>query len=189
MARTLLDGTMEADEHTLLHPYPIPPPARQHSDEHADTRQQSGRGGPAWRPCMFCAMRGESRHHCICQQYSEVGNPSLRGGHLDSSVNGEWGDRDEGRAWGKGDTQVYGRRWYVLLVFSLLAMLQSTEWNFYSPISGVVERIYGWDDYLVEWMANTAGLVYTVVVCFASMLVDAKGARFVVLVAGFCCLV
>ena len=58
-------------------------------------------------------------------------------------------------------------------------------WNFYSPISGVVERIYGWDDYLVEWIANTAGLVYTIVVCFASMLVDARGARVVVVLAGF----
>ena len=33
---------------------------------------------------------------------------------------------------------VYGRRWYVLTVFSLLAVAQATTWNIYGPIADPV---------------------------------------------------
>ena len=50
----------------------------------------------------------------------------------------------------------------IAFLFSSLAILQAATWNFYPPISAVVEdpSVYGWSTYAVEWLSNTAGLAY-----------------------------
>jgi FLVCR family MFS transporter len=76
---------------------------------------------------------------------------------------------------------VFARRWWLLTIFSLLAIGQSAAWNFYSPVSGVVKQIYpDWDDYLIEWFANLAGMTFTVVVPLFAALIDTRGVRLAV---------
>ena len=64
-------------------------------------------------------------------------------------------------------TKVYRRRFWLLGVFCMLAVLQSCTWNFYSPISGVVEGlgpagiqpklVNGRDIWLVELRSGVDG--------------------------------
>jgi FLVCR family MFS transporter len=74
---------------------------------------------------------------------------------------------------------LYGRRWWLVFIFSLLGLGQSATWNFYSPISGPVEHVFGWNDYLVAWLANTAGLTFFFSVSAWSMVLDTRGPRLV----------
>jgi len=80
---------------------------------------------------------------------------------------------------------VYGRRWWLVTVFSALGILQSATWNFYSPISKDVEAIYGWSDGQVSWLANTAGIVFTVSVSAWSCVIDTQGVRLTTVLSTF----
>lgn len=44
-----------------------------------------------------------------------------------------------------GGTQLYLRRWYMLFVFSALALLQSMTWNTWGPIAdtGKIDKFFG----------------------------------------------
>lgn len=46
-------------------------------------------------------------------------------------------------------TQVYKRRWWIVIAFSLCAMAQSAQWNIWGPISDAVQIVYDWDDSVV----------------------------------------
>jgi len=76
--------------------------------------------------------------------------------------------RFQAQAQGHPDLCVYRARWWLVVVFSALGVLQSAQWNFYSPISTSVKAIYGWTDGTVSWLANTAGIVFTVTVRLTS---------------------
>ena len=96
--------------------YPIPPPSGSRSTSASSATATAA----AARPCIFCSFRGhDTAHHCLCRKYDNVGR---YGPSAQSSVNSEWEDIVDPQG-----TRVYGRRWYVLLVFSLLAMLQSVR--------------------------------------------------------------
>jgi FLVCR family MFS transporter len=88
------------------------------------------------------------------------------------------------------DRKLYWQRWWLVAVFSLLGVCQSASWNFYSPISGPVKSVYGWSDYLIGWMANTAGIVFFLTVSAWSMVIDSRGPRFTTVASAsllFCC--
>lgn len=42
-----------------------------------------------------------------------------------------------------GNSRVYGRRWLVLTLFSLLGFMQGMVWNFWGPIQNSAFRAYG----------------------------------------------
>lgn len=77
--------------------------------------------------------------------------------------------------------KLYWQRWWLVAVFSVLGICQSASWNFYSPISGPIKNVYGWSDYLIGWMANTAGIVFFLSVSAWSAVIDTKGSRFTTL--------
>lgn len=75
---------------------------------------------------------------------------------------------------GPGPGRVYGRRWLVLLLFSLLAFAQGLVWNTWGPIQNSARQAYsfsGWDiALLVLW--GPIGFLP----CFAFMwLLDKRG--------------
>uniref|UniRef100_A0A3Q2UIP0 Solute carrier family 49 member 4 n=1 Tax=Fundulus heteroclitus TaxID=8078 RepID=A0A3Q2UIP0_FUNHE len=41
------------------------------------------------------------------------------------------------------NSRVYGRRWLVLTLFSLLALMQGMVWNFWGPIQNSAAKAYG----------------------------------------------
>ena len=51
-------------------------------------------------------------------------------------------------------------RWYILLVFSLVAILQDTVWNTWGPIDHTAIFLYGWSPDLVALLANYGSILY-----------------------------
>ena len=58
--------------------------------------------------------------------------------------------------------RVYKRRWYILLIFSLVAILQDTIWNTWGPIDHTAIFLYGWSHDLVALFANYGSILYIV---------------------------
>ena len=59
-------------------------------------------------------------------------------------------------------TKVYKRRWYILLIFSLVAMLQDTIWNTWGPVDQTAIFLYGWSSDLIALFANYGSILYIV---------------------------
>jgi len=60
------------------------------------------------------------------------------------------------------ETHVFKRRWYILLLFSLVALLQDTVWNTWGPIDHTAIFLYGWSHDLVALLANYGSILYIV---------------------------
>ncbi|MED6268231.1 hypothetical protein CHARACLAT_020206 [Characodon lateralis] len=74
------------------------------------------------------------------------------------------------------NSRVYGRRWLVLTLFSLLALMQGMVWNFWGPIQNSAVKAYGFTNsdiavlvlwgpvgffpwLLFMWLMDTKGLL------------------------------
>jgi hypothetical protein len=73
--------------------------------------------------------------------------------------------------------RTYPLRWYIASVFVVFCVMQSAMWSFYSPISGSLMQLYGWSPYFIEWLGNTANIVFCVLVVPLGMWVDGRGMR------------
>lgn len=71
----------------------------------------------------------------------------------------------------------YPQRWYILLVFCLLACLQCLVWNSWGPIELSVKYAYDWSDLTVAMMANWGTIMFMLSVLPLSYLLEAKGLR------------
>lgn len=72
---------------------------------------------------------------------------------------------------------VYHRRWYILLVFSLLAFMQGGLGNVWSVIAGSVEIVFGWTDIDISLMQIWLYLAYLVSMFPFAWLIDQKGTK------------
>lgn len=62
-----------------------------------------------------------------------------------------------------GETAVYGRRWYILAVFSLLALFQCCVFNTWGPVIDVVSIVYPtWSQGTVSLLANWTAITFLV---------------------------
>jgi len=61
---------------------------------------------------------------------------------------------------GPAHIAVYKRRWYILLIFSLVAILQDTVWNTWGPIDHTAVFLYGWSHELIALFANYGSILY-----------------------------
>ncbi|XP_044525982.1 solute carrier family 49 member 4 [Gracilinanus agilis] len=83
-----------------------------------------------------------------------------------------------------GPARVYGRRWLVLLLFSLLAFLQGLVWNTWGPIQNSARRAYGFSSWDIALLVLWGPIGF--VPCFAFMwLLDKRGLRVTVLLTSF----
>ncbi|XP_032222450.1 solute carrier family 49 member 4 homolog isoform X2 [Nematostella vectensis] len=80
------------------------------------------------------------------------------------------------------ECRVYGRRWYILVVFSLIAGLQGCVWNTWGPITGSAGAVYGWSDGTIALLENWGPITYILSFILFSWLLDVKGLRVSVLV-------
>ena len=61
------------------------------------------------------------------------------------------------------DCIVYTRRWYILAVFSLLALYQCCIWNTWGPVVDVVTVVYpDWTQSTVSLLANWGSITFLV---------------------------
>ncbi|XP_034278622.1 solute carrier family 49 member 4 [Pantherophis guttatus] len=80
--------------------------------------------------------------------------------------------------------RVYGRRWLVLLLFSLLGFLQGLVWNTWGPIQNSARQAFGFSSLDIALLVFWGPIGF--VPCFAFMwLMDKKGLRKTVLLTSF----
>ena len=61
------------------------------------------------------------------------------------------------------DTAVYKRRWYILAVFSFLALFQCTVWNTWGPVIDIVDLVFpSWTGGTVSLFANWGSISFLV---------------------------
>lgn len=82
------------------------------------------------------------------------------------------------------EIKVFGRRWLVLGAFCLLTLLNAVQWVQYAIVSDSVERFYGVSAQAVDWASMVYMLMYVPFIVPASWMLDAKGLRTTVLLAG-----
>ncbi|KAJ8298210.1 hypothetical protein KUTeg_024741 [Tegillarca granosa] len=72
-------------------------------------------------------------------------------------------------------TKVYKRRYYILIVYSLLAFTQGALWNTWGPIAASSEDAFGWTDGDIALFANWGPISYIIATFILSWIVDVKG--------------
>ncbi|XP_033744145.1 solute carrier family 49 member 4-like [Pecten maximus] len=71
-------------------------------------------------------------------------------------------------------THVYKRRWYVLLIFSLVAAVQGGYWNTWGPIAASTEEAFGWDDADIALLSNWGPIAYIISAVFFAWVIDCQ---------------
>ncbi|KAK7092415.1 hypothetical protein V1264_008160 [Littorina saxatilis] len=104
---------------------------------------------------------------------------------LSSSSNIQNPDDTEPEGKAEGETRVYRRRWYVLMVYSLLSATQGGVWNSWGPISATAEDAFGWTDATIALLSNWGPIAFLVSGIVFSWMMDVKGLRMSCVITGF----
>jgi len=75
----------------------------------------------------------------------------------------------------KVETALYKRRWYVMLVFSVLTMVQGGLWNTWGPIAESSEKAFDWTDGDIALFTNWGPIGYLIATFPLAWLIDVKG--------------
>lgn len=70
---------------------------------------------------------------------------------------------------------IYGRRWWILAVFSLTCFLQAVIWNTWGPIAQSAKVLFEWSDGQLGMLPNWGNIGFIATVFVASYLMDEKG--------------
>ncbi|XP_046357515.2 solute carrier family 49 member 4 homolog isoform X1 [Haliotis rufescens] len=113
--------------------------------------------------------------------YSSIGepctvNPDRK--HSESSIDIKTSASAQGDVT-KDDVKVklYKRRWYMLVIFSLMSGTQSFVWNTWAPISNSSEVAFGWNDAVISLMANWGPITFFIGMPLFAWMLDMKGLR------------
>uniref|UniRef100_A0A1A8CNF0 Disrupted in renal carcinoma 2 n=1 Tax=Nothobranchius kadleci TaxID=1051664 RepID=A0A1A8CNF0_NOTKA len=82
------------------------------------------------------------------------------------------------------NSRVYGRRWLVLTLFSLLALMQGMVWNFWGPIANSAVQAYGFTKSDIAFLVLWGPVGYIPWLLFM-WLMDKKGLRISLLLSAF----
>ncbi|BFZ22585.1 hypothetical protein BsWGS_25624 [Bradybaena similaris] len=75
------------------------------------------------------------------------------------------------------EIRVYKQRWYVLLMYSMYAFMQSAVWNTWGPISTSSEDAFDWQDSTIALLNNWGPISYIIFGLFYPWLLQVKGLR------------
>lgn len=78
-------------------------------------------------------------------------------------------------------SRVYARRWYVLLIFGMIAFTQNLVWNTWGPIAQSAKVVFGWSDSQIGQFANMGNIAYLVTVFPVCYLIGRLGLRISIL--------
>jgi len=74
--------------------------------------------------------------------------------------------------------QVFKRRWYILILFSLVSIGQTVIWNTWGPLAQSAEVAFGWSLSEIALLTNWGCIMYVSSTVFFSWLMDVKGMLF-----------
>lgn len=74
-----------------------------------------------------------------------------------------------------GELRVYKRRWYILIMYSLVSATQCGVCYTFGPIAASTEEAFGWTDATIALLNNWPPIVYLFVGVVFSWLLDVKG--------------
>ena len=81
------------------------------------------------------------------------------------------GDEDEPAV----EFKSYKRRFYILLLFSLISFCQYCAWNTYGPIATTAKVVFGWSNTQIAFLASMDPITYLCTMHFFSWMMDEKG--------------
>ena len=61
-------------------------------------------------------------------------------------------------------TRVYKRRWYILILFGMILLVQNVVWNTWGPIAQSAKVVFEWSDSQIGQFANMGNIAYLVTV-------------------------
>ena len=73
--------------------------------------------------------------------------------------------------------RVYKRRFYVVVIYSLVAFTQAWNWNTWGPIATSAKAAYGWSNGMVALLPAWGPIMYITTVFGFSWLIEVKGRR------------
>ena len=73
------------------------------------------------------------------------------------------------------EVRVYTRRWYILILYFVLATNHFMVWNTFGPISSTAEDAFGWEDSMIALLSNWGPISYLLAGVFFSWVLDVKG--------------
>lgn len=115
--------------------------------------------------------RGYDNDSRLDSNYSDI-----QSGFLESPIQSQLSDSACGSNAGtNNEIRVYKRRWYVLILFSLLAFTQGSFWITWGPIAASSEYAFGWTDADIALYANWGPIAFIVTALVMSWIVDVKG--------------
>ena len=97
-----------------------------------------------------------------------LGSPHLQDGDADFSIP----KQDSVESSDLPVLMVYTRRWYILLLFGLLACHQCIVWNTFGPIESGVQFAYNWENSTAPMLANWGTIMFCLSVVPLSKLVE-----------------
>ena len=74
--------------------------------------------------------------------------------------------------------QVFKRRWYILILYSLVNLMQSMIWNTWGPLALSAQIAFGWSLDEIALLTNWGCIMYALSTFFFSWLMDVKGTTY-----------
>ncbi|XP_030895089.1 solute carrier family 49 member 4 [Leptonychotes weddellii] len=137
----------------------------------SEDRQKPGSGVAGQEGAALATPRLPRKHHS-------------RGSHVTGAGRGHAAAAAALPAAAPGPGRVYGRRWLVLLLFSLLGFAQGLVWNTWGPIQNSARQAYGFSSWDIALLVLWGPIGF--LPCFAFMwLLDKRGLRVTVLLTSF----
>ena len=73
------------------------------------------------------------------------------------------------------EVKSYKRRFYILLLFSVIGFSQYCAWNTYGPIATTAKMVFNWTNTEIAFLASMDPITYLCSMFFFSWLMDEKG--------------
>ena len=134
--------------------------------------------GPASIPRPLSVQGQDSGVDIVSGTISRVrrGDKGEEGEHTGSSESSSSSDEDETSALLKETkTEIYRRRWYLLFLFSMTALVWNAIWSTWGPIAQSAKQVYSWGDgdiAMFTWLGN---LPFLITMFPMAYLMDVKG--------------
>ena len=71
--------------------------------------------------------------------------------------------------------KTYKRRWYVLTMYTAIALVCNMDWNTWGPISEPCQIVFGWGNWQILFLSSWAAISLILGTPFMTWLMDTKG--------------
>ena len=78
----------------------------------------------------------------------------------------------------------YKRRWYILVLFTLIPATQNIIWSTWGPLTSSAELAFGWQNGDIAFLSNWGPITFIISAFFFSWMMDVKGLRLACVISG-----